>query len=55
MLYGLSFAWSVRHPEWQMPGLPFLLAAITMAFCAAIAIWSGRVAQAHAIREAAGE
>jgi DHA1 family tetracycline resistance protein-like MFS transporter len=47
ILYGLSFAWAVRHPEYQIPGLPFLLAAITMTLCAALAIWSGRAAQAR--------
>ncbi|HUO89821.1 MAG TPA: TCR/Tet family MFS transporter [Rhizomicrobium sp.] len=54
LLYGLSFAWAVRHPEWHVPGLPFVLAALTMAFCAIIAIWSGRAARAQALQEPAG-
>jgi DHA1 family tetracycline resistance protein-like MFS transporter len=53
LLYGLSFAWAVRHPEWNVPGLPFLLASLTMAVCLTIAVWSGHAARAHAIREAA--
>ncbi|MEI9996436.1 MAG: TCR/Tet family MFS transporter [Rhizomicrobium sp.] len=53
LLYGLSFAWAVRHPQWHVPGLPFLLAALTMAACLGIAIWSGRAARAHDMREAA--
>ncbi|HEX4302075.1 MAG TPA: TCR/Tet family MFS transporter [Rhizomicrobium sp.] len=53
VLYGLSFAWAVRHPEWHIPGLPFLLASLTMVACLVIAILAGRAAQAHANREAA--
>ena len=53
LLYGLSFAWAVRHPQWHVPGLPFLLASLTMAACLTIAILAGRAAQAHAMREAA--
>jgi DHA1 family tetracycline resistance protein-like MFS transporter len=45
ILYGLSFAWAVRHPQWQVPGLPFLLASLTMAACLVIALWSGRMAR----------
>ncbi len=43
VLYGLSFAWAVQHPQWNIPGLPFALAALTMALCLAIAIWAGRM------------
>jgi DHA1 family tetracycline resistance protein-like MFS transporter len=53
LLYGLSFAWAVRHPEWHIPGLPFLLASFTMVACLSIAIWAGRAARAHAMRDAA--
>ena len=53
LLYGLSFAWAVRHPEWHIPGLPFLLASFTMVACLLIAIWAGRAARAHAMRDAA--
>jgi DHA1 family tetracycline resistance protein-like MFS transporter len=42
LLYGLSFAWAVRHPELDVPGLPMLLASLTMAACLALAIWAGR-------------
>jgi DHA1 family tetracycline resistance protein-like MFS transporter len=53
LLFGLSFAWAVRHPEWDVPGLPFLLASLTMAACLGIAIWAGRSARAHAMRDGA--
>jgi len=53
LIYGLSFAWAVRHPTWNIPGLPFMLASVTMLACLGIAIWSAFHAQAHAIREAA--
>jgi DHA1 family tetracycline resistance protein-like MFS transporter len=53
LLYGESFAWAVRHPTLDYPGLPFLLASLTMLLCLAIALWSGRSAQLHALREAA--
>ncbi len=46
LLYGLSFAWTVRHPQWHLPGLPFLLASLTMVACLAIAIRAGRMARA---------
>ena len=53
LLYGLSFAWAVRHPEWHVPGLPFLLASLTMLLCLIVAILAGRAAASHAMREAA--
>ena len=53
LLYGLSFGWAVRHPQWHIPGLPFALAALTMVACLSIAIWAGRSADAHASRAAA--
>ncbi|HEY4942334.1 MAG TPA: TCR/Tet family MFS transporter [Rhizomicrobium sp.] len=53
VLYGLSFAWAVRNPQWHIPGLPFLLASLTMALCLGMAIWAGRSAASHAMREAA--
>ncbi|MBV9540222.1 MAG: TCR/Tet family MFS transporter [Alphaproteobacteria bacterium] len=53
LIYGLSFAWAVRHPEWNVPGLPFMLASLTMMACLSMAIWSGYHAQAHAMREEA--
>ena len=53
LLYGLSFSWAVRHPQWHIPGLPFLLASLTMAACLIIAILAGRAAAAHQLREAA--
>lgn len=42
LLFGLSFAWAVRHPAWQLPGLPMLLASLTMFACLSLAIWAGR-------------
>ena len=42
LLYGLSFAWAVRNPQWHMPGLPMLLASLTMAACFVLALWAGR-------------
>lgn len=53
LLYGLSFAWTVRHPEWHIPGLPFLLASLTMLLCLIVAILAGRAAAAHPMRDAA--
>ena len=46
LIYGLSFAWAVRHPAWNIPGLPFALASLTMALCLGIAIRSGQMARA---------
>lgn len=46
LLYGLSFAWAVRHPQWHLPGLPFLLASLTMVLCLLIALRAGRMARA---------
>jgi DHA1 family tetracycline resistance protein-like MFS transporter len=42
LLYGLSFAWAIRHPEYSFSGLPMFLASATMMACLALAIWSGR-------------
>jgi DHA1 family tetracycline resistance protein-like MFS transporter len=42
LLFGLSFAWAVRHPEWHVPGLPMMLASLTMVACLLLAIWAGR-------------
>jgi len=53
LIYGLSFAWTVRHPELDLPGLPFILASITMLACLGMAVWSAYHAQAHAMRDAA--
>ncbi|MBS0472986.1 MAG: TCR/Tet family MFS transporter [Proteobacteria bacterium] len=53
LIYGESFAWAVRHPTLDYPGLPFLLASLTMLLCLSIALWSGHAAQRHAMREAA--
>jgi DHA1 family tetracycline resistance protein-like MFS transporter len=44
-LFGLSFAWAVRHPGMNVPGLPMLLASLTMAACLGLAIWAGRRAE----------
>lgn len=37
-LFGLSFAWAVRHPAAHLPGLPMLIAATLMALCLALAV-----------------
>jgi MFS transporter, DHA1 family, tetracycline resistance protein len=50
IIYGLSFAWAVDHPQWHIPGLPMYLAALTMAMAFGIALWAGRAAQLHANR-----
>jgi DHA1 family tetracycline resistance protein-like MFS transporter len=47
ILYGLSFAWAVRHPQWHVPGLPMLLASLTMLCCLVLAVWAGRAAARH--------
>jgi DHA1 family tetracycline resistance protein-like MFS transporter len=46
-LFGLSFAWAVRHPDLNVPGLPMLLASLTMMCCLALAVWAGRRADPH--------
>ncbi|HWD27527.1 MAG TPA: TCR/Tet family MFS transporter [Rhizomicrobium sp.] len=53
IIYGLPFAWAVRHPEWHVPGLPFMIAALIMAMCLGIALWSGYAAAAYEKRAAA--
>jgi DHA1 family tetracycline resistance protein-like MFS transporter len=39
-LFGLSFAWSVRHPAAHLPGLPMLLAASATAACFLLSLQS---------------
>jgi DHA1 family tetracycline resistance protein-like MFS transporter len=51
ILFGLSFAWSVRHASLNIPGLPLLFSALIMACCLALALWAGR---ATARRSASG-
>jgi len=41
-LFGLSFAWAVRHPDYSVPGLPMFLASMTMVVCLSLAVWAGR-------------
>lgn len=41
-LFGLSFAAAVRHPDWRLPGLPMLLAAVATAGCLTLALRIGR-------------
>jgi len=48
IFYGLSFAWSVRHPEWNLPGLPLLLSSFTMLCSLVLAVWAGREAARRA-------
>src|SRR6185312_106343 len=38
IIYGLSFAWTVRHPEWHLPGLGQYLAAAITGFAVFLAI-----------------
>jgi hypothetical protein len=35
----------VLHPGMNVPGLPMLLASLTMAACLGLAIWAGRRAE----------
>ena len=44
VLFGLSFAWAVRHPSLHVPGLPLMLSSLTMACCLGLAIWAGKAA-----------
>ena len=37
-LFGISFAWAVRHPEAHMAGLPLVLASLIMAICVAVGV-----------------
>jgi len=37
-LFGLSFAWAVRHPGAHVPGLPLLIAAAITAVCVPLAL-----------------
>jgi DHA1 family tetracycline resistance protein-like MFS transporter len=48
ILFGLSFAWAVRHPALNVPGLPLMLSSLTMACCLALGIWAGKVAARRA-------
>ena len=47
-LFGLSFAWAVRHPGYSVPGLPMFLASMTMLVCLSLSVWAGRRADKHA-------
>jgi DHA1 family tetracycline resistance protein-like MFS transporter len=53
LIYGLSFAWTVRHPQVGLPGLPLLLSSFTMLCCLMLALWAGREAARRAQLEAA--
>jgi DHA1 family tetracycline resistance protein-like MFS transporter len=37
MLFGLSFAWTIRNPTLGLPGLPMLMAGVAMAACLLLA------------------
>ncbi|HEY5410331.1 MAG TPA: TCR/Tet family MFS transporter [Caulobacteraceae bacterium] len=41
-IFGLSFAWAVRHPEVRLPGLPMLEAAAATAGCVILGLWLSR-------------
>lgn len=41
-IFGLSFAWAVRHPALRLPGLPMLEAAAAMAGCVILGLWLSR-------------
>jgi DHA1 family tetracycline resistance protein-like MFS transporter len=43
-IFGFSFAWAVRHPALNIPGLPMMCASAIMAMCLALALWAGREA-----------
>jgi DHA1 family tetracycline resistance protein-like MFS transporter len=53
ILFGLSFAWAVRHPEWYLPGLPMLIASFTMLCCLLLALWAARAAARHPLNQPA--
>jgi MFS transporter, DHA1 family, tetracycline resistance protein len=42
VIFGLSFAAAVRHPQWGVPGLPMLLASGIMVGCLVLAVVAGR-------------
>ena len=48
-LFGLSFAWAVRHPAAGLPGLPLLAAAAAMAICLVLGLRLGRTSAAEAV------
>jgi DHA1 family tetracycline resistance protein-like MFS transporter len=50
IIYGLPFAWAVKHPKLNLPGLPLYLSSLTMLASLLIAVWAGRAAQMHANR-----
>jgi DHA1 family tetracycline resistance protein-like MFS transporter len=52
VLFGLSFAWAVRHPSLHVPGLPLMLSSLTMAGCLGLALWAGKTAARRAARQA---
>jgi DHA1 family tetracycline resistance protein-like MFS transporter len=52
IIFGLSFAWAVRHPWLNIPGLPLLLSSMTMACCLGLAVWAGKAAARRAALEA---
>jgi hypothetical protein len=41
-LFGLTFAWSVRHPALNVPGLAMELAAAAMLGCLLLGLRAGR-------------
>ncbi|HLZ83336.1 MAG TPA: MFS transporter [Caulobacteraceae bacterium] len=45
-LFGLSFAWAVRHPAAHLPGLPLLVAASAMGTCLVLGLCLGRASNA---------
>ncbi len=53
ILFGLSFAWAVRHPSLNIPGLPLMLSSLTMACCLALALWAGKAAARRSALRAA--
>jgi DHA1 family tetracycline resistance protein-like MFS transporter len=56
LIFGLSFAWAVRHAELHIPGLPMMCASAIMACCLALALWAGRqAAQKAGIRDRVSE
>jgi DHA1 family tetracycline resistance protein-like MFS transporter len=48
ILFGLSFAWAVRHASLNIPGLPLLFSSLIMAGCLVLALWAGRAAARRA-------
>ena len=55
LIFGLTFAWSVGHPQIQFPGLAVAIAAVIMGICLVMSLRMGRGATPAAAAAAPGE